>query len=183
MLKITIPKCEIWDEANNCFILTKEQELCLEHSLVSLSKWESKHHKYFLENKTINPEEMLDYIRCMTLTKNVEPEVYNALTQQNINDIVNYINDSMTATFFSDNGQKKTSKEIITSEIIYYWMISLQIPVEFQKWHLNRLLTLIKVCNEKNTPEKDKKKMTKREIMERNKMLNEQRRKITHSKG
>ena len=180
MLKITIPAVEEWDEARQEFISTKETELCLEHSLVSISKWESKWHKHFIGNKDLTSEMLIDYIRCMTLTQNVNPEVYYAMNDDVITQIKNYIDDSQTATWFSESNEKKYSRDIITSEIIYYWMIALQIPFECQKWHLNRLLTLIRVCNEKNQPEK---KMSQAEVMRRNREINEARRRALNTRG
>lgn len=179
MLLIKIPAMEMFNEKNQEFIYAKEQTLQLEHSLVSLSKWESKWNKpfYSKEQKTI--AETIDYIKCMTITQNVSPDVYNRLTNSNINEINEYIGKPMTATTFS-NVQKVNNREIVTSELIYYWMISLNIPMECQKWHLNRLLTLIRVCNIKNTPPK---KMNRKEIMNRNAALNAARRKQLNSKG
>ena len=180
MLQITIPASEQWDEINLKFVNTKEQTLQLEHSLVSLSKWESKWNKAFLTSKTKTVEETLDYIKFMTLTQNVNPAVYNNLTTENVNQINAYIDAPMTATYIHDDGKGKSSSEIVTSELIYYWMIALNIPFECQKWHLNRLLTLIRVCNVKNQPPK---KRNRREIMSRNTALNEARRKMLNSKG
>lgn len=182
MLRITIPAVEQWDEAKQEFIYTKEQTLSLEHSLVSLSKWESKWCKPFLTKQEKTFEETLDYIKFMTITQNVDPEVYKYLTNENINEVNRYIEAPMTATYFSDAADKnrKTSREQITAELIYYWMISLNIPFECQKWHLNRLLTLIKVCSIKNTPPK---KRSKKEIMSRNAALNAARRKRLNTKG
>ena len=180
MLRITIPAEEFWDEVNEEFIYTKEQTLQLEHSLVSLSKWESKWCKAFLTKQEKTFEETLDYIKCMTITQNVDPEVYNYLTNKNIEEINNYINAPMTATYFSDDKTVKPSREQITAELIYYWMIALNIPFECQKWHLNRLLTLIKVCNIKNQPPK---KRSRKEIMSRNAALNAARRKRLNTKG
>lgn len=180
MLKITIPAVEEWDEARQEFISTKETELCLEHSLVSISKWESKWHKHFIGNKDLTSEMLIDYIRCMTLTQNVNPEVYYAMNDDVITKIKNYIDDAQTATWFAESNEKKYSRDIITSEIIYYWMIALQIPFECQKWHLNRLLTLIRVCNEKNQPEK---KMSQAEVMRRNREINEARRRALNTRG
>lgn len=178
MLLLTIPPIEMFNEKTGEFVHSKETKISLEHSLVSLSKWESRWNKPFLskDNKTL--EETIDYIRCMTITQNVDPEVYFRLTDENINTINKYIESPMTATTFSDNGH--SSREIITSELIYYWMISLNIPMECQKWHLNRLLTLIRVCNIKNAPAK---KMSRREIMNRNAALNAARRKKLNSTG
>ena len=181
MLQITIPATEQWDPVKQEFINVKEQTLQLEHSLVSLSKWESKWCKSFLssrENKT--NEETIDYIRCMTLTKNVDPNVYQCLTKQNIQDIHDYINAPMTATILPKDQNKRGSREVITSELIYYWMIALTIPPEYEKWHLNRRLTLINVCNIKNAPPK---KRSKRDIMSRNAALNAARRKQFNSRG
>ena len=180
MLKITIPAVEEWDEARQEFISTKETELCLEHSLVSISKWESKWHKHFIGNKDLTSEMLIDYIRCMTLTQNVNPEVYYAMNDDIITQIKNYIDDAQSATWFAESNEKKYSRDIITSEIVYYWMIALQIPFECQKWHLNRLLTLIRVCNEKNQPEK---KMSQAEVMRRNRELNEARRRALNTRG
>ena len=180
MLQITIPAVEQWDENHQKFIQTKEQTLQLEHSLVSLSKWESKWCKPFLGKGAKTDEEILDYIKCMTLTKNVKPETYYCLTPENIKQINEYIEAPMTATTFSKDN-KKGNNEVVTSELIYYWMIALQIPViECQKWHLNRLLTLIRVCNIKNSPPK---KMSKREVMSRNAQLNAARKKQLNTKG
>ena len=180
MLQIVIPGQEFWDEQKQEFINTKEQVLQLEHSLISLSKWESKWCKVFLSKQEKTQEETIDYIKCMTITPNVDPEVYNHLTRENIKEIEDYIAAPMTATYFSLDNAGKSSREQVTSELIYYWMIALNIPFECQKWHLNRLLTLIKVCNIKNQPPK---KMSKREIMSRNAALNAARRQQLNTKG
>lgn len=180
MLVITIPATEMFDENKQEFFTLEEQKLQLEHSLVSLSKWESKWCKAFLTKNEKTIEETLDYIRCMTITQNVDPSVYSRLTRSNIEEINNYIAAPMTATTFNENGQKSNNREIVTSELIYYWMIALNIPMECQKWHLNRLLTLIRVCNIKNTPPK---KMSKRDIASRNASLNAARRKKLNTKG
>ena len=179
MLKITIPEMEFYDEDNNEFIIFNEQVLQLEHSLVSISKWESKWHIPFLDGKDKTLEQIIDYVRCMTITQNVKPEVYNRLTEDNLKAINDYIENPMTATTFSDINQRP-SREIITSEIIYYWMVSFNIPFECQKWHLNKLLTLIKVCNIKNSPPK---KMSRQEILSRNRALNEARKKNLNTMG
>ncbi len=184
MLQVTIPDTEYWDEVNNQFVYTKGLVLTLEHSLVSLAKWESKWCKPFLnqngkEKKTT--EETLDYIRCMTITQNVDQKVYERLTDENIREINQYIEAPMTAAWFSKESQKRgPAREQITAELIYYWMIALNIPFECQKWHLNRLLTLIKVCNIKNQP--PKKRGTK-EIMKRNSAINAARRKKFNTRG
>ena len=181
MLKITIPASEQWDDSKQEFVYTKERTLELEHSLVSLSKWESKWCKPFSSRDNKTYEETIDYIKCMTLNSNVDPNVYTCLTNENIKQINEYIEAPMTATWFSkEQHGGRSSNEQITSELIYYWMIALGIPFECQKWHLNRLLTLIKVCNIKNQPPK---KMSKREIMSRNAALNAARRKQHNTRG
>ena len=182
MLKITIPAVELYDEKTNRFYVnSKPQTLALEHSLVSISKWESKWHKPFLTDTEKTTEEAIDYVRCMTLTQNVDPEVYKFLTAENFRDVNAYIEDPMTASWVTEpQGANKRSSEVITSELIYYWMIALNIPVEFQKWHLNRLLMLIKVCNAKNAPDK---KMSRGDILRRNRALNAARRKAMGSRG
>lgn len=180
MLTIKIPKGrELFDEVNNEFITSKAQTLQLEHSLVSLSKWESKWCKPFLTKDIKTHEESIDYIRCMTITQNVDPIVYRFITNEEMDQVNQYIEAPMTATTFSNN-KESINREIITSEIIYYWMIALNIPFECQKWHLNRLITLINVCNIKNTPPK---KMNKRDVMSRNRALNEARRKKLGTRG
>lgn len=180
MLQIIVPAQEYWDEKNNEFINVKEFTLTLEHSLVSLSKWESKWCKPFLTKDQKSTEETIDYIKCMTLTQNVPADVYSRLTSKNIEQIKEYIDNPHTATVIHENQNGPKSHEIVTSELIYYWMTALQIPWESQKWHLNRLLTLIRVCNIKNAPPK---KMSQRELMSRNSALNAARRQRLHSRG
>lgn len=178
MINIHISEQEAFDEKNNEFITIKEQTLVLEHSLISLSKWESKWHKPFLAKNNKSTEEVIDYLKCMTITPNVNPIVYNYISENDYLRINEYIDDPMTATTFSDNGPKNRS--VITAEIIYYWMVSFNIPFECQKWHLNRLLTLINVCSIKNVPSK---KMSKNDIRKRNSSLNAARRKALGTKG
>ena len=181
MLQINVPLTpEGWDESKNEFVEAKYYTLQLEHSLVSLSKWESRWNRPFLSKQNMTPEETIDYIRCMTLNKNVDDSIYAILTNENIHQIKKYIESPMTATTFSEEHNKKTSREIVTSELIYYWMIALNIPFECQKWHLNRLLTLVRVCNVKNQPPK---KMNKRDVMSRNHALNAARRQKYNTRG
>lgn len=182
MLRITIPATEYWDESKEEFVTDgKEQTITLEHSLVSLSKWESKWCKAFLNPKIEKThEETIDYIRCMTITQNVDSSVYDRLTGANIREIQTYIDHPMTATTFSNLASNGGPKEITTSELIYYWMITFNIPMECQKWHLNRLLTLIRVCNVKNNPPK---KMSRREIINKYAALNASRKKQMNSTG
>ena len=180
-LIITIPAVDGWDEKNECFVTLKEQTLVLKHSLVSLSKWESKWHKPFLSKEKKTEEEMKDYIKCMTITQNVNPDCYSYLTKNNMKEISDYIADPMTATKFYDNKNSSGSgKETITSELIYFWMCNFSIPSEYAKWHLNRLLTLIRVCNVKNTPPK---KRSTKELLARNRALNAERKAKMHTNG
>lgn len=181
MLQITIRPFELWDEEKQEFISYKKaQVLQLEHSLISISKWEQKWHKAFLSKNDKTYEETIYYIQCMTLTQNVDPISYYFISDDDMNRINEYISDSMTATFFMEDKKPARSSEIVTSELIYYWMIALGIPFECQKWHLNRLLTLIKVCQIKNAPPK---KRSKRDIMAQNAALNAARRKRLNTKG
>ena len=181
MLQIKVDARDLWDEQREVFIPIKEQTIQLEHSLVSLSKWESKWCKPFLHSgDNITREEELDYIKCMTITQNVDPMVYKCLTNENIRQIKEYIDAPMTATYFSKHEKGKNNRELITSELIYYWMIALNIPFECQKWHLNRLITLIRVCEIKNQPPK---KRSRREIASSYAALNEARKKQLNTKG
>lgn len=179
MLQIKIPDGEIFDESTSRIIRIKGRELQLEHSLVSISKWESKWKKPFLGLKPKTREETIDYIRCMTITQNVDPLVYHCINNSIVYQVNAYIDDPMTATTFKKK-QKNNSNQIITSEIIYYWMISLEIPMECQRWHLNRLLTLIRVCDEKNQPGK---KMSKRDVMSQYRSINAARRRSSGTRG
>lgn len=180
MLVITIPAVEMFDERTQTFSSTKETTLELEHSLISISKWESKWHKPFLSKEEKTIEETIDYIKCMTMTRNVDPNAYNCLTNSNIQEINNYIDDPMTATTFSEDAKEGGRKEVVTSELIYYWMIAQTVPMECQKWHINRLLTLLRICDVKNSPPK---KSSKREIANRYAALNAARKKQFNTKG
>lgn len=186
MLLITVPATEpveMYNEETNEFFYTKaekEQTLQLEHSLLSLSKWESKWCKIFFSKEEKTHEETIDYIRCMVITPNVGDDIINRLSKENIETINNYIQAPMTATTFRKEQNAKPNRERITSELVYYWMFSLGIPKECEKWHLNRLLTLIRVFNVKNQPPK---KMSKRDLMSRNAALNAARRKQLNSNG
>lgn len=183
MLSITIPEREFFNSETNTFSHTESTVLNLEHSLVAISKWESKWHKPFLSDDNKTNEETVDYIRCMTLNKNVDPLVYYSIPVAEQTRIADYIEDSMTATWFSedkDKPKRKRKGKIITSEVIYGWLVSLNIPFECETWHLNRLLTLIRVCSINNEP---KKKMKASEITKRNAELNAARRKALHTSG
>lgn len=181
MLVIKLPAVEMFDEVEGVFIDYEEATVRLEHSLVSLSKWESSWEKPFLASDNKSELEMMDYIKAMCLD---DPPVdfISRLSQENINEISDYINAKKTATWFSNgpNNRSSSSGEVITSELIYYWMVTLNIPFECQHWHLNRLLTLIRVCTVKNQPSK---KMSTQDIHSRNRELNAQRRAKYGTKG
>lgn len=182
-LKIQLSE-EEWDDDKQEFIEGEYCTIRLEHSLVSISKWESKWHKSFIATKNLTDEEILDYIKFMTLTQNVDPEVYNHLSIENQQQIKEYIDNPMSATRIPDTqkGSGNASRDVVTSELIYYWMMSLNIPMECQKWHLNRLITLIKIFDLKNQGS-DKRRMSKSEIMSRNAAINARNRARFNSKG
>lgn len=177
MLTLNIPSVELYDEEKNTFALSVPKTIQLEHSLLSISKWEAKWHKPFMSEEDKTDEMVYDYIRCMTITPNVDPSTYKALTPEHMQQIKEYIENPMTATWFNDRDKKKFSREIVTSELIYYWMTALQIPFECEKWHLNRLLTLIHVANNKNAPAE---KMSRKDIMRQNHALNAARKAKKH---
>lgn len=179
MLELTIVLSERFDEATSEFIDGETYRLELEHSLASMSKWESHFEKPFISTEK-TPEEILWYIRAMTLTPDVPENIFLLLRQSDIDKINAYFNAKMTATWFSEDNTSRSRREIITAEIIYYWMITLGIPFECQHWHVNRLLTLIQVCNRKNQPAK---RMTRQELARRNHELNAQRRARLNSTG
>lgn len=179
MLTITIPGRELYNESIGEFLYINDTKLELEHSLISLSKWESKWNKPFLTNKEKTEKEMRDYIRCMVLNKTFDDTTLLGLTSKNMKDIQDYIQAPMTATTIKNTHGRKNN-EVVTSELIYCWMINLGIPFECQKWHLNRLLTLIEVCGIKQQPGK---KMSTKDIMSNNAQLNAARRAAMNSKG
>lgn len=177
MHKVIIEETEAWDPVNETFVEIPRREFMIEHSLISVSKWESKWHKFFLStDKT--PEEWIDYVRCMTISSNVPDEAYRYLTRENLIDIDQYISNPMTATRVKDKRTGGGSQDI-SNELIYSWMVDLGIPFECEKWHLNRLLMLIRVCSVNGTG----KKMSKKDIFAQNKALNQARRAKYHSKG
>lgn len=181
MLKIKLEPIEYFNDQSNTFFCypEKEIELQLEHSLVSISKWEAKWHKPFLSTDNKTNEELMDYVRCMSVNPNIDLEVFTHIPNEQMQKIMKYIEDPMTATTFT-NTKRPGTKKIVTNEVIYYLMVSYGIPFECQKWHLNRLMTLIRVCAEKNAPQK---KMSQKEIMSRNRALNQARRAQLNSRG
>lgn len=180
MLTIVVPGVEMYDEKTEEFVSIDDVVLDLEHSLVSLSKWESIYEKPFLGRDNKTTEEVFHYIKLMTLTPDVPDTVFDKLTEGNIADINNYIEARMSATWFSDATAAPATRDVITAELIYYWMITFQIPFECERWHLNRLFTLIRVCNIKQSKPK---KMSRSEIAARNRELNAQRKAQLGTKG
>lgn len=181
MLRITIPSDEYWDERKQEFVYVEGGSILLEHSLAAMAKWEAKWKKPYLTNDPKPRAEQIDYIRCMTVNKDqVNPKVYEALTQKDLEKVAMYINDPMTATTFTERGHGRISREQVTSELIYYWMVALQIPFECQYWHLNRLLTLVRICNVKNQPSK---KQSAKSTLSQNAALNAARKKKLGTTG
>jgi hypothetical protein len=180
VLQIKVPLGEAFNEETQEFLVTEEYLLELEHSLVSLSKWESIFEKPFLGPATKTQEEVLGYVRAMILTPNVPEEILTKLSKANFDDINRYIDSKQTATTFNETPGGPKNREIITSELIYYWMITFNIPFECQYWPINRLFTLIKVCNVKNSKPKQ---MSKADIAARNRELNAQRKKDLGTRG
>jgi len=180
VLRIEIPEREYFDERTERFGTIKATTLYLEHSLISISKWEAKWHLPFFDSEKTN-EQTLDYIRCMILNREIDEKSYyvNLLTADDIQKINTYINDPMTATVITDDGKRGRNQKV-TSELIYCWMIQFNIPAEFEKWHINRLIMLIRVCGEENKP---KKKMSRKEIMAQNKALNAARKARLNTRG
>lgn len=181
MLQIRIKDVDCYDERTESFVQIKGQTIQLEHSLISIAKWESKWKKPFASREGHNHEETIDYIRCMTITQNVDPELYNFITPEQIAEVNKYIDDPMTATTFAKaEGKGGGPGKAITNEEIYYYMTAFQIPWDAAKWHFNRLMTLIKICDEKNKP---KKKMRKGDIARQRRSINAARRARLNSRG
>jgi hypothetical protein len=180
MLTIVVPGIEVYDESTQGFDTQGDFDLKLEHSLISLSKWESKFEKPFLSKDEKTSEEILEYVKLMVITRNVPEDVFDRLSEENIRDINKYIDAKMTATWFSEPAGAPRSRDVITAELIYYWMIVFQIPFECEKWHLNRLFTLIRVCNNKQAKPK---KMSRGEMAARQRELNSQRNAQLGTKG
>ena len=180
MLELRVPGQEFWDDEKEEFTYGKDVILQLEHSLISISKWEAKHHKAFLTKRINSQDEMNDYIRCMVINRNVDPTVFSRLTVENLQDINEYIENPMSATYLGNDRETGGPKDTITSELIYYWMITYNIPAEYQKWHINRLMALINVCSRKSSPGK---KMPNRTILQKNAALNAKRRAMLGTKG
>lgn len=171
---------ELWDDEKEEFIPPKEETVLLEHSLLSVSKWETRWHKAFLTNKEKSFEESLDYIRCMIISENSVPDICMYLTDKNIKEIYEYMEEPMTAVYFREFSSGKRCRDTVTADLIYYWLLTLNIPFECESWHLNKLFALIRVCGIKNSPDK---KRNKKEIMRHNIQLNEKRKKELDTTG
>lgn len=162
MLPIHIEQVEMYNDTTQEFsyIGPKEpMDLMLEHSLYSISKWESKYHKFYVDSEK-TPEEVLDYFSMMVVGQEVDSSVFLALKEEDILKIKAYIDDPMTATIISEDDSKKVKgrNRKMSAELVYYWMTALNIPFECQYWHFNRLITLIRVCSIESDPDKNKKK-------------------------
>ena len=180
MLKIIVPGNDFFDDSIQEFVTVGDLVVELEHSLVSLSKWESIYEKPFLAPGEKSSEEILGYIKTMLINPEIPSDVFSRLSEDNLSKINEYIDAKMTATWFSEQRGQLKSQEIITSELIYYWMITFQIPIMCENWHLNRLFTLIRICNIKNAAPK---KMSRSETAARNRELNAQNRARLGTKG
>lgn len=198
MFEITIPGEELWDARRAEFTSTKAVTLRLEYSLVSLSKWESKWHiPFFDDSMEKTPEQMQDFVRCMTVTQGVDPTVYARLTVENLNAIYRYMEDPMTATWFAgewrpgEKNQNGTAKrrarrrppgtgKVLTSEVLYSRMFQAGVPIECERWHLNRLMTLIRVCQEEQAPPR---KMSRKDALRQRRELNAARMKKYGTRG
>lgn len=180
MLRIVVPARELWNEVTQEFVYFQGQELTLEHSLVSISKWESKYKKPYLSKDKKTEEELRDYIRCMTINKDVKPFTYESLSNDNWTSVKNYIESTESATKFREDKNHAHNSEIITSELIYYWLVAYQIPFSCEKWNINRLLTLIRICNIKNQPSK---KRSKNDIVRDAAALNAERKRKYNTTG
>jgi hypothetical protein len=180
MLTIVVPLVESFDEESEEFVVTDSMTLELEHSLVSLSKWESTHEKPFLGKDPKTTEETLDYIRCMVIGENPPAEIFQKLSKENFEEINAYLEAKMTATWFNEPPGPPKANIVITAELVYYWMVALEIPFECENWHLNRLFTLIRICDIKGQKPK---KMSRAEVMARNRELNEQRKRQLGTRG
>lgn len=171
MLKLVVPGTEMWDEDKSEFLYTEDTVLFLEHSLVSISKWESKYCKPFMTEEEKSMAELIDYIKFMTTNEIDDENVYSTIinNRELVKTIYEYMNAPMTATWFSKENKKTRSREVITSEVIYYWMTALNIPFSCETWHINRLITLIRVCSEEQKPQKD---LKLNDLYKRNSALN-----------
>ncbi len=172
MLKILVTPTELYDNETNTFTNTEEFEVELEHSLLSLSKWEAKHQKPFLAAGKMTDDEILDYVMCMCLTESVTREMVKGGSDQIFREVNEYINSSQSATTFGEMPEKRGRGEVITSELIYYWLVAFTIPFECETWHLNRLFSLIRICNMKNSKPK---KVAPGEAARQRKELNDKR--------
>ena len=181
MLTISLINQDFFDAETSEFIEYPDMEIQLEHSLISMSKWESLFEKPFLAPGQRSRDEVLSYIGCMILTPGIDSSVVNRLGNNELSLIDAYISSKQSATTFGDlPARNKSSGETITSELIYYWMVAFNIPFECQTWHLNRLFSLIRILNLK---QEKPKKMSRAEISARNAELNAKRRAALGTSG
>jgi len=180
MLRLIIEGDESFDEETNTFETFNDVVIDLEHSLISLSKWESKYKKPFLSSEEKTSEEIFGYLKAMIVTSDTDPDVLYRCTQADIKRIQEYIDSSQSATTFGSMPERRGPSEVITSELIYYWMVAFNIPFECEYWHLNRLFSLIRICNIKNSKPT---KMSRNEVAQRNRELNAQRRAELNTTG
>lgn len=182
MLEVIVPDAELFDDESQTFFTREGGRLVLEHSLVSLSKWESKWEKPFLDGTPKTTEQTQSYVECMCLHPVSDPEIFKKLSDENVKQIADYIDSKQTATWFTPDPHAAPSREIITNEIIYFWMVGHSIPMEAQYWHLNKLMTLLRVCSEKNKPA-TKSKLGKQDLAMQRRMLNQQRKAELNTTG
>lgn len=180
MLSITIPASEYYDEVRGEFFSVPETRLRLEHSLAAISRWESKWLKPFFGNESKTPAECADYVRCMAIDEDVNPDVFRAIPPKIFDEIDRYIESPMTATTIRERPGRRGGREIVTSELIYYWMVALGIPFECDRWNINRLLMLIRITNIRQAPQKN---MSRKDIYSQNRAINAARRAKLGSKG
>jgi hypothetical protein len=181
MLTLTIGGTEVFNEEDQTFSVVDSTVLQLEHSLLSLSKWESKTLKPFLSTDKKTPRELELYVEAMIITSDFEPDIVRRFSQKDLDAVNAYINSSESATTFGNMPETKGRGEIVTSELIYYWMVMFNIPFHpCETWHLNRLLALIRIANIKNSKSK---KMSRHELVARNRALNEERRAKLNTRG
>ena len=183
MFELTIKGNEFFDQEKNKFVVEKDQSFTLEHSLVSISKWEAKHQVAFLSDTKKTTEQILDYIKVMSLSGDISHDTLMRLSSSNVKELNDYIASKQSATRFSQKANAAPSREKVTSELIYYWMIALQIPWEAQYWHLERLLTLIEVCQRKNQASGGNKKINKSDMVKQRQLANAQRRQAHGTSG
>jgi hypothetical protein len=171
----------LWDEETETFVEHIVSSIDFEHSLASMSKWESKWEQAFLGRTEKTAEQVYDYLSMMCLTPGVTREQILGLSQENFTQINEYIESQQTATKFAEQPNRRGSGEQITSDLVYYWMVAFRIPWEAQYWHLNKLLALVRICNAKQSGKTQK--VPRHDTAQRNRDLNAERRKKYGTSG